>query len=108
LDEHIADPLPQTDLRREEEEDGLRRIVRKSIPEKAKESNWLSSGPRKELKTGPWKNLRGYTRARAKEHEDDGLTTLVDNLTRAVIAIFAGGNVYFRANSTLIATNMLR
>jgi hypothetical protein len=81
----------QADLRGEQEPDGVRRIVESLIPKNLKESDFFSIGPRKELHSGRWINIRDYTWARAEEHEKEGLTRLVDNLARLIVSVFGGG-----------------
>ncbi|KAH0536827.1 hypothetical protein FGG08_006325 [Glutinoglossum americanum] len=86
-------PLLMTDLRGELEPDGVRKIVERLIPKSLKDSDFLSIGPRKELKSGRWINIRHYTWARAEEHEKEGLKRIVDNAARLVVSIFGGASL---------------
>jgi hypothetical protein len=93
--------LLQADLRGELEQDGVRRLVEtvitKVIPKSVRNSDFLSIGPRKELNSGRWINIRDYTWARANEHEKEFMNKVVDNVARISVSLVGGGMFPLRA-----------
>ncbi|TKA81839.1 hypothetical protein B0A49_01069 [Cryomyces minteri] len=88
-----AVPLLMADLRGELEQDGVRKLIERLIPDKLAKSDYFSIGPRRELNSGRWSYVPRYTRARAEEHEKEGLKRLVDYLARFFVSIFGGASL---------------
>ncbi|TKA81836.1 hypothetical protein B0A49_01066 [Cryomyces minteri] len=85
--------LIQADLRGELEQDGVRKLIERIIPDKFAKSDYFSIGPRRELNSGRWRYVPEHTRARAEEHEKEGLKRLVDYLARFFVSIFGGASL---------------
>ncbi|KIV99207.1 uncharacterized protein PV09_09071 [Verruconis gallopava] len=91
-----AIPRIMVDIRHDLEPDGLRKLLTRFFP------SWVKStfacfgfGPGKFMKArnAIKQPLPDYTKARAKEHEDEAFRVVVDNTARLIVSIFAGASL---------------